>query len=201
MAHDVTGIRFGKLVAISKEPSKVAASGHTSARWLFNCDCGKFKVITLNDVKNGKISSCGCYRQELRRSKAPRETQGWVRHYQAAKHGAKKRNLEWKLTTDQYIEICKQNCTYCGIEPQKNETSYNQYISTCIKQNVTNSEEFAKIKIVFKNGVDRIDSDLGYIINNVVPSCRTCNIAKLDRTVEEWNNWIERIIEHRRING
>lgn len=51
---DITGHRYGKLVAISKiEPSK-------RPTWLFKCDCGSTKAIRKYHVTTGATSSCGC---------------------------------------------------------------------------------------------------------------------------------------------
>lgn len=57
---DITGQRFGRLVAIKQD-------GFYKGRayWLFRCDCGNEKVIPSKDVRNGKVSSCGCLRKEL----------------------------------------------------------------------------------------------------------------------------------------
>ncbi|MCB4860807.1 hypothetical protein K7W03_14525 [Sphingobium sp. PNB] len=52
---DITGIRYGKLVAIRRMPK---IGSHT--RWLFVCDCGSSKEIRLSHVIAGSIKSCGC---------------------------------------------------------------------------------------------------------------------------------------------
>ena len=54
-ALDITGQRFGKLVALSKAPSR---SGKTY--WLCQCDCGNQKEIQTSHLTNGLIQSCGC---------------------------------------------------------------------------------------------------------------------------------------------
>jgi len=46
------------------------------------------------------------------------------------------------------------------------------------------------------NGVDRVDNNLGYIAGNIVSSCKMCNIAKNNHSVDEFLSWIERV--HRR---
>lgn len=56
-ALDITGQRFGRLVAISKAPSR---SGKTY--WLCQCDCGNQKEIQTNHLIKGQIQSCGCMR-------------------------------------------------------------------------------------------------------------------------------------------
>lgn len=37
-----------------------------------------------------------------------------------------------------------------------------------------------------KNGLDRVDNDLGYILENVVSCCIQCNRMKMDYTVDEF---------------
>ena len=54
-ALDLTGQRFGKLVALSKAPSR---SGKTY--WLCQCDCGNQKEIQTNHLTSGATQSCGC---------------------------------------------------------------------------------------------------------------------------------------------
>lgn len=61
---DVTGERYGHLVAIAEEPS----DGRHS-RWWFACDCGLNASVLLCNVRAGKQVSCGCVgRQRLRES-------------------------------------------------------------------------------------------------------------------------------------
>lgn len=72
-AVDMTGIRYGRLVAI--EEVKERAHGHK--QWKFKCDCGKVTIKRGIEVRNGVTTSCGCYRKEdlSRRSKgiAPKD--------------------------------------------------------------------------------------------------------------------------------
>lgn len=56
-ALDLTGQRFGKLVAIQRAPNR---SGKTY--WLCKCDCGAIKEIQTTHLRNGKTVSCGCLR-------------------------------------------------------------------------------------------------------------------------------------------
>ena len=52
---DVTGNRYGKLVAVAYH------SGHANDnKWTFKCDCGITKQIRKGNVVNGKVRSCGC---------------------------------------------------------------------------------------------------------------------------------------------
>lgn len=53
---DLTGQRFGKLVAIEKVEPK--PDGVT--RWLCRCDCGNDHIVSYTNLKNGHVTSCGC---------------------------------------------------------------------------------------------------------------------------------------------
>ena len=43
----------------------------------------------------------------------------------------------------------------------------------------------------FFNGVDRVNSNKGYILENCVSCCSWCNFSKSNRTVEEYKNWLQ----------
>lgn len=53
---DLTGQRFGKLVALS--PIYSENGGHTL--WHCQCDCGNICDIVMGNLRSGKSQSCGC---------------------------------------------------------------------------------------------------------------------------------------------
>lgn len=58
-ALDLTGQRFGRLVATEKaEPVRSGRSWAT--RWNFLCDCGNQITVRTNSVRMGLTASCGC---------------------------------------------------------------------------------------------------------------------------------------------
>lgn len=54
-SKDITGQRFGSLIALKKVPSK---NGKTY--WLCQCDCGNQKEIQTTHLLEGSTQSCGC---------------------------------------------------------------------------------------------------------------------------------------------
>lgn len=77
--YDLTGQRFGRLVAIRPgEPNKWGAS-----TWVCLCDCGTEKVTDAAGMRRGVIKSCGCLKR------GPRED--WQRN--PGKHGGSKHPL------------------------------------------------------------------------------------------------------------
>ena len=57
---DMSGQRYGRLVAM--EQAGNAKSG--AALWRCKCDCGREKVVTGVDLRNGHVASCGCLHSE-----------------------------------------------------------------------------------------------------------------------------------------
>lgn len=57
------GKRFGRLVVIAEGEKP---SGHREAYWICRCDCGNItKPISGIVLRNGKSTSCGCYKREI----------------------------------------------------------------------------------------------------------------------------------------
>lgn len=61
---DLTGRRFGRLVALSRAPNK----GLQTA-WNCRCDCGNEKVVVRACLTDGRSQSCGCLHKEVVRAK------------------------------------------------------------------------------------------------------------------------------------
>lgn len=57
---DLTGKRFGKLVAVSPAPSRRMPNGGLRTMWNCICDCGEPSVSSSHDMRRGKTKSCGC---------------------------------------------------------------------------------------------------------------------------------------------
>lgn len=58
VVHDITGQRFGRLVAIERTAAP-RKSGGTVSKWKCACDCGATCYPTLGSLRAG-IRSCGC---------------------------------------------------------------------------------------------------------------------------------------------
>lgn len=57
---DLTGQRFGRLVAIKQ----VGKNKSGYQLWLCRCDCGGESVVNYHNLKNNHTKSCGCLRRE-----------------------------------------------------------------------------------------------------------------------------------------
>lgn len=59
LIQDVTGKKFGKLVALER----IGQTGKREAIWRCACECGKEVGVRLANLRNGNTKSCGCLRR------------------------------------------------------------------------------------------------------------------------------------------
>jgi len=62
--HNLTGRKFGNLLALKEtDPYIWASSGTKSRQWECLCACLKFVTVRQTNLLNGKTSSCGCVKR------------------------------------------------------------------------------------------------------------------------------------------
>ena len=59
-ADDLTGMRFGKLIAVSSVPY----FRHRKRGWVCKCDCGNTHTVATQLLKDGRVQSCGCLHRQ-----------------------------------------------------------------------------------------------------------------------------------------
>jgi len=96
----------------------------------------------------------------------------------AYKQRARRKNIKWKLTKKQALSLFVNNCMICKTSPSNTMNT------------LRNSGTFKY------NGIDRVDSNKDYTIDNVQTMCFICNRAKGDLTQNEFNNWITKLKEN-----
>lgn len=171
---DETGNRYGKLVVIKREEN----NDRGAAQWLCKCDCGNEKVVSGYRLRSGYTTSCGCFRNSF---KLPRGHATRNQLYNSYKQSAKRRGLFWGITLDNFAKLTKQNCYYCGIEP---------------KQSGLKGMNHQRNGDYIYNGIDRVDNDKGYTLDNVVTCCGTCNNMKRTLSKRKFIDQVMRIAKH-----
>lgn len=58
---NLTGQHFGRLTVLYKDTERKSKTG---SYWICQCKCGKIVSVRSASLRNGSISSCGCYRKE-----------------------------------------------------------------------------------------------------------------------------------------
>jgi len=137
--------------------------------YLLKCRCGKEKKAKKYDILTGNIKTCGCRTKNSKMA-------GFNTLYSKYKHGAKKRNLEWNLSVEQFENFISKNCYYCNSIPK--QTMY------------SDANKCQKSKCIY-NGIDRIDNNKGYTLENCVTSCKRCNYFKHIDPQGDFFSWIK----------
>lgn len=65
-AADLTGKKFGKLIAVSRSEN----TNQNRAQWLCRCECGGEKIAQAAYLNKGTTRSCGCLADEQRKTAA-----------------------------------------------------------------------------------------------------------------------------------
>jgi hypothetical protein len=167
-AGDLTGLRFGRLAAVRWLPSGTAARG--DGRWLCRCDCGTEVTFFPSQLTIGHAKSCGCGRTGPRKDDA-----AFTHLFRKYQYGARKRGISWDLAKDDFRRLTSLDCHYCGTAPAA--VSRASQLDPGYRY----------------NGIDRMDSNGPYRLGNVVPACRTCNMAKMAVPYGEFMAWIARL--------
>lgn len=180
--NDIKNKKFSHLMAIERDLEYTNINGHY-VKWIFLCDCGNTKSMFKSRVVSGKTISCGCKTAELiaisnKKRLLPFGQVAINRVLEGYKYNAKKRNLTFELTRENFIKITTQNCFYCNMEPS----------NLCKAPNTQDQGDF------IYNGVDRIDNTIGYTESNCVPCCKVCNFGKNNMSLHEFTAWINRIV-------
>lgn len=172
----ITGKNFGRLTAL--EPTKRVTGG-----WLWRClcACGNEKDVLRAHLSSGGTRSCGCINaerdwKEFSTSRLlPTGVAALNALYACYKTDAKRRSrwYEFQLSVEEFKKLTSQNCHYCGAAP-------------------SNVQRQKSGDYVY-NGVDRQNNEVGYVLENCVPCCRKCNIAKHEMGVGEFADWVKRV--------
>jgi len=123
--------------------------------------------------------SCGCTKNYSKGSRANKST-GLREVFAGYARSAKKRGYDFDLSISDCKLLFSSECNYCGDLLSNIYTkSYYDFLY---------------------NGIDRVDNNKGYTVDNVVSCCRDCNRMKMDMDLKEFISKINQIYknyEHR----
>ena len=163
---DLLGKRINRLTVIELMPKRVDSKGRKQVIWRCLCDCGRITDVHSSSLTQEKTRSCGCYRTEAISGKnearrvSPEQRVSKIMLYRC-KTGAAEKGLECTLSYNDVKTLIFDTCYYCGVPP-------------------SNTYKFDSHGPVKYSGIDRVDSEIGYTLDNVVPCCWICNSAKKD---------------------
>lgn len=180
--------KFGRLTVIDYTQSK-----NSRSMWKCKCDCNNELIVSGAHLRSGHTQSCGCLQKENAKNSSLNNI--WGRKYKNSwKASAKNVWLRYSdgCSFETFLKLSKEPCYYCGIVLSN---TFNKYIN---KEGFLTNEKVSKDwaeQAYFKyNGLDRIDSTKNHNEDNIVSCCFICNRAKGNLTMQEFNNWLKRII-------
>lgn len=104
------------------------------------------------------------------------------------KRHARNRGYPFKLTHEQFHELCTTNCFYCDRPPLQNRKYARIYKRT-------DGTKRRYEDTFLYNGIDRLDNTKGYFVENCVPCCGDCNKMKMQLSFPEFIKQIRRVYE------
>jgi len=175
-AKDEKGNVYGRLSVIER----VGSDQYGAATWRCQCECGATIITTGCRLRSEATQSCGCYCRDRVREAAslPPGQSACNTLLNEYRQRAKRKEWAWELTKEQFVQLTQQPCHYCGRLPwlaktvQRGNGAY------------------------LYNGIDRLCSDRGYALDNIVSCCWECNRAKSDMSYENFLDMISRIAKH-----
>lgn len=162
---DITGQRFGKLVAIKYDKKKT--------RWLCQCDCGRQVFVFGYDLRVGHTQSCGCiptYNDINQDPRFKKLLKCWDGMKQRCYNPNKK---EYKFYGAKGVTICDE---------WKND--FRAFFHWAIDNGYEIIDDYKD-----KLNIDRIDSSKGYSPDN----CRFISQSDNCARVSEYNQILEKL--------
>lgn len=153
------------------------------------CDCGNITITRASNIKS--VKSCGCASKEESRKngydnrflgKYLKDRDQFLagRVLKSYRYSAKIRGIYFDLNKEQILSLIKKPCYYCEEE----------------RSNIlTTKQQSGYTEDLYYNGIDRVDSDLGYVYENLVPCCKICNSIKMDLSSKSFTDWLQRVYE------
>ena len=175
--NDLSNRIFGRLTVLNRAKNPGTRKNDTAAYWNCICECGNEIVIRGYSLTSGKTRSCGCLKKESPHLKAFCEPK-----YSSDISTARILwSLQYKeLSFNDYYRLSQLPCYYCGIEPKLIKRAYHLKYK--------NAEPF------IYNTLDRVNSNKGHTIDNVIPCCKMCNCSKMTKSIEEFYTYIDDLI-------
>jgi hypothetical protein len=174
---DLTNQTFGLLTAIQIDSNK-----HNRIFWICKCKCGNTKSVAAKHLRSESITSCGCAKLHIGNTSRTWRGCGDVpgKYFTTTKINAIKRNLEFSITIENMWDtFIKQNgkCALTG------ETIFFRKRAT--------GEQTASI--------DRIDSNLGYTIQNIQWVHKDINLMKQNLSEDILLKICKQIVEYKKL--
>jgi hypothetical protein len=190
--EDFVGYKVGSLEVIKFIEEKWVESGKRYDHYyLCRCSCGEEQVFIRRVLmspavkKRDTITCKKCRVTNLLGNKNGLKYQDDLDRHIAivfSNYRSKCKSKSWSfdLSFDQFKDLVTKECWYCGLPP-----------NNCRSDRI-GDKSFSRKAL---SGIDRIDSDKGYLISNCRSCCEDCNLAKRRLSEDNFLSLVKRIYE------
>jgi hypothetical protein len=176
--HELTGKIFTYWTVLKRS----FLSNKKSWYWSCQCKCGVIRDVDASNLVFGRSKSCGCLQNDQIQQRGVGQRPPIRPGTHAQRHilnsymsSCKKVAREFSLSPEEFYALIAENCYYCELPPSMHR-----------------KEKFNKPDLWY-NGIDRVNPNEGYHLDNVVTSCKACNWAKQRMSLDQFYSWLERM--------
>lgn len=173
------GTTYGELTVIALNGLR---NGHHYVQ--VRCSCGTEKEVCLSGLRSAGIKTCRVKGKHPKYADRTMPAFNYI-YDSAYKQRAIAKGLAFEISRELFRELTQQDCHYCGTPP-----SQESYRATSHRGTIQTGSEYSTY---IYNGLDRVDSSLGYTVDNVVPCCGICNHAKHTMSYAAFTAWLDRV--------
>jgi len=182
---NIIGNKYGKLTVLEL----IDSNNKSKTRYLCKCECGNLHETSGDSLRGGKSKSCGCLKKAYipKTFNKNRKQQILIQLYKSTiEKRSKMKGWIDCIGFELFTKTSLTNCYYCNTEP----------ISKICDRKKNKDKTLISDDFILVNGIDRINSNIGYIEGNIVPCCKHCNTAKNTMSDSEFREWIKKIYAH-----
>lgn len=184
--NEESGYKYGRWTV-------VRYAGHSSSgkdRLLeCECECGEKRTVRKCILLNGDSRSCGCMKNEKARARrialgAPLAVAAANNHYRSYKINSSRRGFSFDMSMEEFQYVTSLQCHYCSASAKEHQIT---------RKTGRSGPRYKVMSGYFANGLDRIDSSVGYRSDNVLPCCFVCNSSKSNMSYGDFLKMCNRV--------
>jgi hypothetical protein len=177
--YNLIGEKSGKLIVVEKLDER---DKFNQIQWLCNCDCGGKIILSTTRITHQSVKSCGCI-YHPQGEKNPKWT-GYKeipgKFFYNIKKGAELRGLNFNITIEEIWDLFLKQNKKCAI------TGWDLSIWKNSKKTMEGNAS-----------LDRIDSSIGYDIDNVQWVDKEINRFKNHYPMDEFLEMCKMVVEYK----
>lgn len=164
-ASGLTGVVVGSQTILQRAPNRNGA-----VYWIVRCACGVERPVHIGQLMNGRMSCCGACQHRTQNGPTSGAWRGGhhipATLYNQWKRSAERRDIEWSITIKDLDDLYETQNGLCRLTKEP---------LVCLIQTMSRTRRG-------NCSLDRIDANVGYLIDNIQLVTARANMAKQSMT-------------------